>query len=1121
MRLASFILLVGLHLSARTVSQTVTLSGTGLKLEAILAAIRQQTGYTALYDKDALVKAVPVSVNVNNRPLESFLKEVFKNQPLNYTIKKTTILIRQKEVTGTPDDKNDGTVQEMLLIKGIVRGEDGRPLTGATVKIRGTGIGTTTDASGSFALNALKGQVIVISYIGYEVTEIRIKDQLSLNVQLSIAKAAMQEIVVNKGYYTESQLLSVGSVAKVTAEEIAKQPVNNILLTLQGRVPGLVVTPNSGAPGASVRIQVRGQNTLQSNLNSSFMPYDQPLFIIDGVPFAPQNNRINLSDRFGANTAHVVSTTTSAADGMSPFNSINPADIESVTILKDADATSIYGSQGSNGVILITTKKGKPGKTSLEVRVDRSVNAVTRPLQMLNTPQYLDLRREAIKNDGIPDNMITSASFPDLTLFDQNKYTNWYREFFGRTSNNTNAYVTLTGGAASTSFIFTGGYTHSPYNFPGDFADKRVSLHSAIHHSALEDRLTFDFGTDYSYDNNNSSGAPNVASVFVLPPNLPDLLDAAGNLVWSYKGVQIDKFQQYGYLKQPADLQAYNLNTVLNIGYKIVKGLRVSANMGYSRIDAKETGSQPLSSQSPAFFSFSTATFGSNIYQTLSIEPQLDYRLTIGKSAFSALAGGSFKKNLSNDVVTMGTGYSSDALLGSINGATTITSSDNSNIYKYIAAFGRLNYVYDRKYIVNLTGRRDGSSNFGVDRQFGNFGSAGLGWIFSEENGFKTAIPFISLAKFSGSYGTSGSDGIAPYLYQAFWQPNTNVNPFQGTRPYEPYNLYNPDYSWSVKKTWNIALDLGVFDNRITVNTTWYQSRSDNQLVNYALPAQTGFASVLQNFNATVQNTGLEFTITSTNSKSKNFTWTTNLNFSVNRNKLVAFPGLESSSYASYYTVGKSTNIVNGYKYKDVNPTTGLFEFYDAKGQATSFPAYGIVSQGGDMLPIADLQARWTGGLNNTLSYKNFSLTVFFQFAKQTAPSYLSDLYGSGDIPGGLSNIPVQALDHWKNPGDVSKLQRVSTGTYSYDPSDVAYTFSQSSGAYADASYIRVKTASLEYRLPETRLKRAGIKSLRFFINAQNLLTITGYKVTDPESKGSLYSFPLQRTIAGGLSFNF
>ena len=1117
MKITTFLLMIGLmQVSAKGYSQ-ISLHEKNASLEKVFTEIKKQTNYVFLYDERQLNLA-PLSIDIKNATLEITLAKLFKDLPVEYSIVERNVLIKPKQKSILTKIK---AYFDEIDVRGHVVDKDGNPLAGATIswpEVKGV---MTTDSNGDFFMRGVDEKtVFVISYVGYLPKKIKVKPDLG-TIKLELLDSKLDEVQVI-AYGTNTRRFSVGSAVTVTAQDIEQQPVTNVLLALEGRVPGLTVTPNGGAPGASAKIQIRGQNSLNSNINSQYRAYDQPLFIIDGVPFAPQNNKINISQRFGSDPASSInSSTATAADGMSPFNTINPSDIESITVLKDADATSIYGSQGSNGVILITTKKGKAGQTTLDAHVDRSVNFVARPIQMLNTQQYLDMRHEAIKNDEIPADQVTSDLFPDLTVYDQNKYTNWYKQFFGGTASTTNGYATLKGGSDHTTFIVTGGYTHSKYNFPGDFADTRYSLHSSVHHSAFNDRLTFDFGTDYSYDKNNSSGQPNAANAFISPPNLPDLLDASGNLVWNYKGSWLSQLQQYAYLKQTSDLQSHSVNTVLNVGYKITKGLRFSTNLGYSRFDVDEIDQLPTSAQSPQYRNVATATFGTSIFQTISIEPQLDYHLNIGKGVFNALLGGSYKKNLYDNTVLTGIGYSSDALLGSINGANEVTALDQSTIYKYAAAFGRLNYMYDQKYIVSLTGRRDGSSNFGTNRQFGNFGSAGLGWIFSEEKFFKNAIPFIGYAKLSASYGTSGGDGIAPYQYQSFYQPNTQVNTFQGVRPYNPVNLYNPDYNWSVKKTLNLGLDVGLLDNRILLNGTWYQSRSDNQLTNYALPSQTGFSSVLQNFNATVQNRGLEFTLTSTNIKSTDFSWTTNFNIAFNRNKLLAFPGLESSPYALYYSIGKSTSTVIGYRYKDVNPTTGLFEFYKANGEVTSSPVYGVASQGGDMVPVADLQPKFTGGFGNTFRYKNFSLTAFFQFVKQTSANYLSAIYSAQSMPGGMVNIPVAALNHWRNPGDISDLERLSTALYTYDAQDAAYSFTQSSGAYSDASYIRLKTLSLDYRVPDKYLGKCGVKNLRVYINAQNLLTITGYQVGDPQSAGSLYSFPLQRTVAGGLSFNF
>jgi TonB-dependent starch-binding outer membrane protein SusC len=549
-------------------------------------------------------------------------------------------------------------------------------------------------------------------------------------------------------------------------------------------------------------------------------------------------------------------------------------------------------------------------------------------------------------------------------------------------------------------------------------------------------------------------------------------------------------------------------------------GLSFSANLGYSRNTSSEHSENPTSAQNP-LYPDPSAEFTTNNFETINIEPQIDYNCTIGRGVLSSLVGGTYKNNNNNSNYIQGSGYSNDNFLGSVNGAARVFITDQTNLYRYAAGFARLKYVYDRKYILSLTGRRDGSSSFGPGRQFGNFGSVGAGWIFSEEKAFKIALPVISYAKISANYGTSGSDGIAAYQYQAFWQAVGYVPSFQGVQPNVPVNLYNPDYSWATKKSLNAALDLGFFHDRLLVNATYYRNREGNQLVGYPLPAHVGFPTVLENLPATIQNSGWEFSVTSNNIKTKDFTWTTTFNISFNRNKLISFPNLDASSYASQYILGQPISEVMGYIFKGVNPATGLFQYATRSGHDTSQPMYGTASEGGDYVPVANREVKYMGGFGNTLSYRHFSLYVFFQFSSQTAPNYLAAIYGSYSPGSGANNLPVQALDYWKQPGDHTTLQKLSAVSYGSAAASAAGNFNGSSGSFSDDTYFRLKTAALSYSLPDGWLKRAKIHDCRIFVNAQNLLTLTDYKVTDPEQFNNLTAVPLQRTVVFGLNFNF
>jgi hypothetical protein len=378
----------------------------------------------------------------------------------------------------------------------------------------------------------------------------------------------------------------------------------------------------------------------------------------------------------------------------------------------------------------------------------------------------------------------------------------------------------------------------------------------------------------------------------------------------------------------------------------------------------------------------------------------------------------------------------------------------------------------------------------------------------------------MSYGKLSGSYGTSGSDGIAAYNYQAFWASNSSVPPFQGSQPDAPQNLYNPNYSWALKKSLNTALDLGMFHDRVLVNATWYRDREGNQLGGYSLPGQTGFSQVLENLPANTQNAGWEFAATSNQIRTKNFSWSTTFNITFNRNKLLSFPGLAGSSYAYQYVLGKPVSEVIGYRFNGINPQTGLFEYLTSKGQPTSNPNYALASLGGDQVPIGDREVKYMGGFGNTFTYKHVSLYFFFQFSSQEAPNYMSEVY-SRYIPGiAIANQPVQVLDYWKNPGDHATFQKLTTN-YGTTTAQAEENFGQSSGAYSNDTYARLKTVAVSYSFPDAYLKKAHIQGARIYINAQNLLVLTNYKVADPETFADYTAVPVQRTIVCGLNFNF
>ncbi|WP_197492141.1 SusC/RagA family TonB-linked outer membrane protein [Arachidicoccus ginsenosidimutans] len=1132
---AIFLLAACMTVSAKVKSQTVTLDVKNAPVQSVFREIIRQTGASIIYNESLFSKEAPVTIKITDASIKEALTECLKSSSLTFDIENNTIIIKRKRDTPSPSAPAafyNGPLP-VEIVHGRVADTTGNPLDGASVEVHGSMTGRfVTNANGEFEISGLQqGDTLIASYIGYIDKTVIYRGNNYIYIPLRISQNVLDEAVV-QAYGTTSRRYSVGSISTISAEDIEKQPVTNVALALQGRVPGLYVTPRGGGiPGAIVGLQVRGQNTLISNPSDNststnlLRHEDQPLIIVDGIPTASQN----------VNPTQFLNSFIAGSGGLSPINGLNPADVESISVLKDADATSIYGSQGANGVIVITTKRGKAGKTQLNLNVNTGPNSPTENMKMLNTQQYLQLRHDAINLDDLDLTTIPSyqaASFADILNFDTTKYTDWVKKFFNKTPLNTDVHASVSGGTNNDTYILSGGYTRAGYNLPGDFADNRFTFHSGAHHTSLNHKFTLDFGTDLSYDKNNSSVPASAGQAMTLVPDYPDFFTPSGDLVWNYNGIGLN--QIFAGLKEPYNIQQFQLSANLKADYEIISGLRVGVLAGYSRSDNKEYSASPISAQDPSNqYAISSASFGQSVSQTIDIEPQLNFRRYIGKGILTVLAGGTWKKAFGYSNTQYGTDYPDDALLNSIQGAKTVTYSDNSTIYKYTGAFARLNYVYANKYIINLTGRRDGSSNFGPSHQFGNFGSAGMAWIFSEEGWFKRALPFISFGKLSGDYGTNGTDGVQSYMYQAYYKIyNSSPSQFQNTVPLIPNNLYNPDYTWASKHALNLHIDLGLFKDRVLLGGSWYQNRTGNQLTSYPLPAITGFNSVVENMKANVQDRGVEFTLSTKNIQHKNFSWNTTFNISTNRNKLLSFPGLANSSYSGTYEIGKSVTLLRGFKYAGINDTTGVFQFYKGDGKTITAPTgliYTSVSKGGDQVIIGNSEPKFYGGFGNDFTYKGISLSIFFQFSKSYARNYLTAIYNGGGGPGYMANYPDFVLGKvWLNPGDAAKgaiFQRPTTGasytTLASQAQSGAYYFASSSGAYSDDTYMRLKTLSISYTLPPKWVKAMHMTNFSIYVNAQNVLTFTDYKVGDPELPGQLYGIPTQRTFQGGLSMSF
>ncbi len=1090
-----------MQVSASSFGQTVSASFNNSPIEKVFKEITRQTGYSFIYTRAQLKQTKPVTLLANNEQLEDVLRRCFENQPLTFLIEDKYIVVQSKPVV-------QSQAPVAIDVSGKVINENDEPLPGVTVTVKKTGRATSTNEKGEFVLTGIaEDDVLVITSIGYYKKEIAITKRANFIIILKIEVSSLDETVVI-AYGTTTKRYNTGSITKITAEEIAKQPVANPLAALQGRAPGLVVTSTSGLPGSSFTVQIRGQNSVNPNpsVNAGIPPIDNPLFIIDGVPFAPQNYNINQLRSISSPGNNPMYG--NQYSGVSPFNTINPADIESIEILRDADATAIYGSRAANGVILITTKKGKPGKTKFNLNVSTGQSRITRSMSLLNTSGYLAMRREAYNNDGLTPNANpgTTGYAPDLLLFDASKYTDWKKYFLGGSAGMTMVNGAISGGTAQTNFLIGAGHTHQNYILPGDFTNYRTSLNTNLRHNSDDKKFDIDLSMNYSFEKNNSSGNQFLLQSFILPPNYPDLLNEAGDLVWSYRGAQLAN--PLSYLKQRYTVRNYNLNSHLQIGYEFVRGFSFNVSIGYNTFNGKEESRVPQASIDPISNAVSSARFGSNEFQTWLVEPQLEYRRKIWKGLFTVLAGGTYQKNTNTQLLLEGAGFPNDDLLGSISAASVKNVTDAFFEKKYIAVFARINYLLLKRYIISLNGRRDGSSRFGPGKQFGNFGSVGAGWIFSEESFVKKRFVFLSFGKIRTSYGVTGSDNISDYQYLSRWGV---INPpYQTTVGYAPQNLYNAELHWSLTRKYEAGLELGFFKDRLFLNAVWYQHQSNNQLVTYVLPSQTGFRGITANFPALVENSGLEIQLSATNVRGSSFNWSSGFNLTIPRNRLVEFPGIKNSSYANVYVVGQSLSVLNLYRYLRVDPNTGTYEFETKNGSSNN-------PSNADRYVFGNLDPKFYGGLSNTLSYKGWQLDLFLEFKKQIGANYLQQV--NTFLPGLMYNQPQLILERWQKPGNDANIQKFTSQTSTIIETS-ANAFMRSDGAYGDASYVRLKTLSLSYDVQRKKLERIKLSAIRLYLNAQNLFVITRYQGNDPETK-SFYSLPPLRTLVAGLQLTF
>lgn len=1063
-----------LHVSGASFGQKVTINRKKAALTDIFKAISEQTGREFLANPSLLEKTQPVDIQVKDQEIGEFLPALLAKQGLTYSIVNNVIVIkRQSDVPALPARTTIPDAPPRIL-KGWVMASTGMRLPGATVMQKGTRKGTATDATGYFELK-LEGDAdsaeVVITYTGYAVKTTTLSTTTPTIIYLRPSASELDQVQVI-AYGTTTKRFNTGNVSTVTAADIAKNPVSNPLLALTGRVSGLVINQATGMPGGAVGVQLRGRNSIAAG--------NDILYILDGVPFK------------GGGSGSV-------APGLAQGNLldlINPADIESIDVLKDADATSIYGSRGANGVILITTKKGKPGRASVDVTAYTGFSKVARLPRYMNLEQYLQMRHEAFKNDNAQPG---PADYDLNGTWDTTRYTDWQKLILGGSAHTSDLQGNISGGNDNVQYLVGGGYHRETSVMPSDGSLQRASAHFSIAGSSNDRKLTVNASGLYVANTNTITPQDPTFIISTLAPNAPAPYNPDGTLNWD-NGTWDNPFAT---LLQPYRGRANHLNGNVTVGYKLIKGMGLKVAAGYENVAQNEYVGSPLSLVTPFIpGNKATARYRISDYTGWNLEPQATYDFNLGKGKFETLLGWTLRRQRNESLTQRGVGYTSDALLRNPMAAATITVEDfGNNETKYIATFGRIRYNLSNKYIITLNGRYDGSSRFGPDSRFHFFWSTAAAWIFTGEKAVQEFLPFLSFGKLRGSYGTTGNDNVGDYAFLDLYKP-LNYS-YQGSNGLTPLGLFNQDLAWEATRKIEGAIDLGFLDDRILITASRYTNRSNNQLLGYQLSAVTGFNTISRNLPAEVRNTGWEFELHTTNIRRSDFEWNTYLNVSVPRNKLISYPGLSPNDPT--YIIGEPLGIIRLYQYDGVDPETGTYRFINSEGKSVAAPD----KQTTYIAPVV----KYFGGLQNSFRYKGWSLDFLFQFQQHTVKNPLTNgLFPPGFMGNQIASI---AIDRWQQPGDVKDIPKYSQNIFSYLP--WALYAKSSTLSYSEVTFLRLKNTSVSYRLPSKWLKKMRLQQLTVFAQGQNLLTFTkkAFRDFDPET-GGLNLAPM-KTFTGGI----
>ncbi|MGG9963056.1 TonB-dependent receptor [Ferruginibacter sp. SUN106] len=1055
--------------------EKISLNLENASLKKVFKIIESQTSFRFVYKDIDLSACDKVSIKVQDQTIDNVITKVLAKTPLVYKVvgDNLVVIADETEKKSVPEEVKD------IIITGKIVNAANQPMVRVSVVEKGTTNGTTTKEDGSFSLNVSnKDAVLVISYVGFKAQEIALKGRNNFSVILEEDKRAIDEVVV-VGYGAKKRSDITGAVSSVPKERLSQLPVTNILHAIEGSVAGVNITQTSSVPGSSAAVLIRGQNSITAGTG--------PFIVVDGVPFSKTG---------------------------SVTNDINPNDIASIEILKDASATAIYGVNGANGVILITTKRGTTGKPIIRYNAYTGFDNIAHILKPLSPQDYVQKYADWFKQTNptqTQTNILPNAY--EIANYNAGKTVDWIKETTQQgTIQDHN--VNVSGGTKDVRYYLSGEYLKQQGPVKG------YQYHRASVRSNLDINITdyLSIGTSLSYANNNYDGGRanfylaaamspygteyNSAGGYEIYPMNPELLYANPLL-----GLNTDRVDRSGNL---------NGNAYADLKFKgVLNGLKYRFNAGYTYVTTRQGGYTGRNANNTlGGASVSNSETGNYVVENI-----LTYEKNIGIHHIDFT--GLYSSQQRNYFATAfnATGFINDELsfnnfgAGATLSAATIFSPYTGSYrdkYSLVSQMGRINYSYNSKYLLTVTARRDGSSVMGANtNKYGLFPSFALAWNASKEE-FMHNLTFIDNLKVRTSYGKAGNEAIG--VYGTITTDGSVRFPFGGasTIGVLASNLGNANLHWETSKTFNAGIDFGVLNNRISGSIDIYRTQTEGLLLRRNLPIITGYSYVLDNLGIT-RNNGIEITLNSTNLTVGNFKWQTGIAFSSNKNRIVDLYGDKKDDLGNRWFIGQPIGVIYDYKLDgvwqpgedrsqvDASAKDGDLKFADINGDKK------ITAD--DKMILGQTAPKWIGGFTNTFHYKNFHLSIFIQTVQGALKNNVTLTYAD---EAGRMNIPIDTK-YWTAENRNNSRPSLS------------YSNSKGYGYPSDNSYTRIKDVTLSYTFPQEILNKARLGSLTLYASGRNLYTFTNWIGWDPENNYSFRgsgdwtnNYPLTRSIVFG-----